>query len=359
MSARRAESAALVFALSLGAAACGGEPPAPWEEGRPPAGERTFRGAAWDTLFTFGGALQDTLLLAPSRIAADKGGAYVADLLAGRLLRIDRAGRVAWSWGRRGRGPEEMAHPRHLALDANGTAWLLDVENARLVGIDREGRRLGTVPVEEVGARADVFVPRHDGTFVLLALDPDRPLVLLAPDGRVLERRPFPIPAFRTLPPLATQLVAANDPDADAWAVALSMADGFFPFEGTRWTGARGWYVEPVPTTRVRTERRRLADSEETTSRVVAPHFGAAGLAVSGDRLLVLFQGASELANRVVDVYRRSTGEYVESLILPEPVLRFAHADSVYYGVVENPYPAVVAWRPRPASIAPSRSPIR
>lgn len=321
------------------------------EEVRPDLPDRVIREVAWDTLFRLGGTLQDTLLQGPSRIAAYAGGAYVADHFAGRLLRLDREGRVLWTWGNRGGGPDELQHPRHLVVDDEHRIWILDIENARVAVVGSDGTRQASLPLDRLEAHPEAIVPREGAGILVVTADRERPFVIIDEDGHVVDRQPFPWPGFRGLPPLASQARLAYHAKTDRWVTAFTMADGFFPFTGLRWSGVRGWYVEPVSTSRVVVERRRSGEREQTISRVEEPHFAAADVALTGDRLLILFQGSTRMANRVVDMYAFTTGEYLESLLLPTHVSSFAYADSVFYGIVEDPYPAVVAWRARPAAL--------
>jgi hypothetical protein len=80
----------------------------------------------WDTAFVIGGP-QDTLLQLPTRLAADGAGVSVLDREAGRVLRFDSRGRLLWSFGRKGKGPEEFTHPRDIHMDRQGRTWVLDV----------------------------------------------------------------------------------------------------------------------------------------------------------------------------------------------------------------------------------------
>lgn len=346
---RQATTRILLTWISIGVVACEGERLPAWEEDdRPPATERAFRAAAWDTLFRLGGTLQDTLLQAPARLAADPRGVFVADAYAGRLLRVDRAGRLLWAWGRRGSGPDELERPRHLSVDARGRVWVLDLENARVVVLGADGQREASLSLAEVGSRPDAIVPRPDGGVLVLSDHPERSITVLDATSGVVDRRSFPWAGFRHLPPLASQMVAASEPEGERWVAAFSMADGFFPFEGSEWSRVRGWYVEPIPATKVTVEHRRSRDREQTTAWIEEPHFAAVDVSLDGDRILVLFHGKSTVASRVVDIYSHSTGEYLESLLLPSAVTALAYADSVYYGVVSDPYPAIVAWTPRP-----------
>lgn len=345
---------ALLSTLSATMACSAESSRATHEEIRPDPPDRVFREVTWDTVFRLGGTLQDTLLQGPSRIVAYAGGAYVADHFAGRLLRVDREGRILWTWGNRGGGPDELQHPRHLLVDDEHRVWILDIENARVVVVGSDGTRQRILPLDGLEAHPEAVVPRQDEGIVVVTADRERPLALIDEEGRVVDRQPFPWTGFRDLPSLASQARVAYHAGTEGWVLAFTMADGFFPFEGLTWSGVRGWYVEPVSTSRVVVERRRSGEREQTISRVEEPYFAAADVALTGDRLLILFQGSTRMANRVVDIYAFRTGEYLESVLLPARVSALAYADSVFYGIVEDPYPSVVAWRARPAAPSPT-----
>lgn len=321
------------------------------EEGpeEPPADRpsREIVPVVWDTVFRVGGSLQDTLFQRLARLAADAAGAYVVDDYAGRLHRFDRDGERLWSWGRSGRGPDELQEPRGLQVDRDGRAWILDTGNVRLTVVGRTGRTEARIPLDDVGARVEGFVPRADGALVL-AFDPRRPVVRLDGKGDVRSRDAFPWPGFAELEPMATQTELGFDPVSGRWALAFAMGDGFFGFENGRWAGVRGWYVEPVAFPRVVVREQRTASGTRRETRLEDPEFGASSAMVDGSRLHVHFHGKTEHRGRLVDIYSLSDGKYLESLLLPAPVARLAYADSVYYGIIQNPYPELVAWRPRP-----------
>ncbi len=197
---------AAAWAALLLASGCSPGSPGPEAEQRPRLPEaRRWVSVSWDTVFLVGGSPADTLFLLPTRLAANEAGVSVLDRLAGRVVRFDRRGRHVWSFGRRGRGPDELEHPRHLALDGKGRTWVLDVENGRLTVIDTAGRATLRIPLAKVGRASDTFVPGPADEAMLLVLDRDRPLVHVGGNGEVRERIAFPWPGYGDLHPLATQ----------------------------------------------------------------------------------------------------------------------------------------------------------
>ncbi|MFQ5680231.1 MAG: hypothetical protein ACE5HP_12340 [Gemmatimonadota bacterium] len=340
------------FALACGAAtlglACGEREPAPrgGESASPP--ERRLVEPEWQLLWQVGGTLQDTLLANAARIAADGTGVTLVDFRAGRVLRFTAAGDLLWSYGRRGRGPDELARPRDLKLDPHGRAWILDVENARLVVLSPEGRRVARISLEEVGYPPDDFVPLEDGGAVLLVLEPEHPIIRVDAAGRIVERRAFPWSGYSALHPLASQLITGNDPTSHRWVAAFQVGDGFFAFDGPRWLGTHAHFVEPIPFPAVEVHRSgsRFGRSERVTT-LAEPEFSASSVALSPDRLYVLFTGRTAHKDRLIDTYDPSTGEYVESLLLPRPVAHIAYGAGTLYATYSDPYPTLVAWRAR------------
>lgn len=337
--------------LGLAPAACGRRTTADEasaEASRDDPPPRRFADVAWREIFRIGGSLDDTLLLQPGRLAADRHGVVVADLHGGRAMRFDPEGRLMWSYGRKGRGPDELAHPRDLKLDALGRTWILDAENGRVVVLSPDGRPARRIRLDGVGLRPDDLVPLDDGGALLLVADAERPLVRVDGSGAVLGRAPFPWPGFAGLHPMASQLVVGTDPGSGRWAAAFQLGDGFFIFRRERGLGARGRFVEPVPF--ARPVRHRSGDRfgrSETVTTLASPTFAAWSATLSGDHLYVLFIGRTDRGGRLLDVYGLADGTYRETLLLPRRVDQVAYGDGTFYATYGDPYPTLLAWRPR------------
>lgn len=351
-SARARAIGLLAGALALLVPGCDGSPgtgrEASGRASEPPP--RRFAPVTWREAFRVGGTLDDTLLLQPGRLAADRGGVVVVDLHGGRAMRFDTAGALRWSWGRKGRGPDELSHPRDVKLDAAGRTWILDVENGRLVVLSRAGRALRRIRLNRVG-RPDDFVPLGDGGALVLVADPERPLVRIDAAGTVRDRRALPWPGLASLDPLVAQLVVGGDPITGRWAAAFQLGDGFLAFEGPRWLGYRGRFVEPVPFGRA--VRHRSADRlgrSRTVTALASPTFAAWSVGVWRDAIGVLFVGRTELGGRLLDIYDVDDGAYRETLVLPRAVNQIARAEETLYATFADPAPTLVAWRAeRPA----------
>ncbi len=309
-------------------------------------GGRRWAAVSWDTAFVVGGP-EDTLLHLPTRLAADDAGVSVLDREAGRVLRFDSSGRLLWSFGRKGEGPEEFAHPRDIKMDRQGRTWVLDVANGRVSMIGEDGASDGRIPLSAVGRTVDAIVPAEGGGVILLTFEAERPIVRLSHSGEVLERVSFPSPEHERLHPLASQLVVGHDPAEGGWVGAYGLGDGFFAFLSTNWLGYRGRYIERVEFPRVVQRGRFNLGRRERASWLTGVIFAAETVSLSRGRIYVFFGGVSSERHQVMDVYSADDGSYLESLRLPIRPRHAVYADGLVYALHESPYPMLVAWRPR------------
>jgi hypothetical protein len=330
------------------AAACSGGLPGDDSAAPPQPGRRTLIDHRWQELFHVGGVVQDTLLQAPDGLAADAGGVYVADPVAGRVLRFAADGRLVFSAGRRGGGPDEFRSIRDLGVDGRGRVWVLDRSNARVTVLDPSGATIARVPLEGPARSADQLVPLASGREAVLAVyDRERPFARVALDGRIEERFGLPWPGFSGLEPLASQLVVAGG-GGDRWAAAFGLGDGFFVREAGRWSGGRVRYVERTPFPRVETRGKLSPEGsgrvEERIAGEDGPVFAAISASLVGDRLVALFGGRSAERGRLLDVYALPDGRYRGSLVLPDRFERVSLAGDRLYGLVARPVPRLVAY---------------
>ena len=286
----------------------------------PDRGERVLLDVAWDTLFVLESLAEDTLFFEATRVAADAHGVRVLDRLGHRVAMVAWDGTLLWYAGSRGGGPGELAHPRELAVDEEGTTWALDVQNLRITGFDLEGRLAGEMSLQHLDFLPHQFAVGPGAESFLLA-KPDggiRP-VEVRRDGTVRSGRNIRFPESRNAPPLALQWDLSSDPGTGRWVVALSMGDGFVRLQGLEPQGGLLPWVEFVPPARVEVteEGRPGAGEYRRTQRVVDPVFAAYSVAIMGSRLLVSFVGRTENSGRLLDVYDMADGRYRGSLLLP------------------------------------------
>lgn len=87
--------------------------------------------------------------------------------------------------GQLGRKREDQANPEgpmSLAIDARGNVVVLDQVNGRLVRMDKTGKIVGTTPLPVQGAQ-DVALAK-DGTTLVLDRSIDKSVALIGPDGK-------------------------------------------------------------------------------------------------------------------------------------------------------------------------------
>ncbi|HKK26489.1 MAG TPA: 6-bladed beta-propeller [Gemmatimonadota bacterium] len=312
-----------------------------------PAG-RVVVAHAWEEAFRVGGSLEDTLLQGPARLAADARGVWVADPMAGRILRFDHEGRLVRAVGRRGGGPGEFRSMRDLEADPDGRAWVLDRADARVTILDPAGGPGRRIPLGEEARSADQLVPlAPDRGAVLVVYDRERPFVRVGPDGRIEDRFGTPWSGFADLDPLAAQLVTAAG-SGGRWAALFGMGDGFFVRGPGGWSGGRKPYVEEVAFPRVETRGGLSPDGTGRVEERIAgdrPVFAALSASAAGGRLAVLFGGRSPERGRWLDVYDLADGSYRGSLLLPGPFEQVALGGGLLYGLAARPAPVLVAYR--------------
>lgn len=339
---RRLLAVTAVFAAAALMVGCrNGDQP---EDRAPERASRRIVRVAWDTAFVVASSAHDSMLLMPIRPRAGGEGVYLADFYGNRVVHFGRDGGLRWSFGRKGAGPDEFQRIRDLKVDSNGHVWVLDQTNQRLTVLDPAGGVVRRVSLAAVGRMPDAVVPLEKGGALVLAFDPETPLVRIQDDGRVVDRGIFPWPRYRTLNPMAAQLTTASDPATGKWIAAFQTGNGFFPFRDTAVGGYQGQYVEAVEFPEV--EEIRNGSSVETRMKT-RPVFAARSISLSPTRLYVLFAGTGPYARRIVDSYALEDGHYVESLLMPRLVDEIAWGDGGLYVTYSNPYPAVALWRPR------------
>lgn len=338
----RSRACAFPFgSLLLALAGCTGERSAHADEGAP--AERRIATSAWDTLWVLGGTMQDSVLPHPSRLAAGGDRVYVFDAASARLLAVSATdGSVAWTAGRTGSGPGEFKRVRDLELDEEGRPILLDVGNGRITTLDRAGSVLRETRLRNVGY-ADQFAPLPDGRAVLLTEHPDSALAVVDETGDIIRRIELPWAEFARLHPLVRQGTLASGRNG-RWAFGFGLGDGWFGFHGTTPEGGRRAYVERAEFPRVVEKREGNSVTAELASYTPC---SACGMAMDGTELYVLFGGRTDQRGAVLDRYDLSSGTYRESLVLPGKAKEAAVANGVIYVLVDNPYPALLALRPR------------
>lgn len=306
---------------------------------------RVIRDVEWETVFELRGSLQDTTMYRVHHIAADPTGLSVLDPARNALLRFSLDGRLLWTFGRTGEGPDEFLRAIAVQVDAAGRSWVADDANKRVTVLDRDGRVSFRIPLNDLSAPPNGLAPLSGDRVIIATLDPTSPLALVDRDGRLLQRLELPEAELARLDPIAGQFTLAADPERDRAVAAFTMFDAFFGLAGTEWLPYRGWYAEGTPVPQTETRRTRTAETTRHERSLVASVSTALSVELAGDRLYVLFGGSSEDHGRLLDIHSADSGEYIESLRLPRRGGNIAIAEGVLYLTYSSPYPSIVGLR--------------
>lgn len=311
-----------------------------WEEPRQPF-EREIVETAWDTLWTVGGTLEDTILQLPRQVHSGGDAVFVLDDGDQRILAFSRDGVPKWSFGGRGAGPDEFGGVRDLKVGADGRLYALDPKNARIMVLSPEGTVVRRVPLRGV-PHAEQFAPLADGTFALVTSGPERPIYVIDETGEVVERGDLPWEEFAQLPFIVRQGFVASD--GNAWAYLFGMGNGWFSFEGTDALAHTGRFVEHTAFPSLE----RKSGSGARSERLVRPSCSACSVAMQNGVVYVLFGGSGADRMKIVDTYRWSDGEYLGTVRLPTGAAAVGVGEEVFYVLRNSPYPTLLALRPRP-----------
>jgi hypothetical protein len=102
--------------------------------------ERAVRRVRLSPRWTVGGTAEDTTILLPLQLRATREHFLVYDGVAQRLLALTPAsGRIAWRFGRPGRGPGEFGGVAKLTAQRDGGAFVVDFALSRMTAVSEEG----------------------------------------------------------------------------------------------------------------------------------------------------------------------------------------------------------------------------
>ena len=318
------------------------------------------RRVAFDTLWVYGGA-SDTTMLNADRVAAFPGGdAAVLDLAGRRVHRVGADG-VVWSWGSRGEGPGDIDHVRDLDVNAQGEVVLADSGNGRLLWVSGgDGTWLREVGLPEGTINVDAVASLEGDQYALSSLmysgaltNPESPSrgpitsyrwVRVSATGEMEGNVPFPWDGFHLMSFLQTAGsiagARASSGGGRRWVFGFGLGNGFFVFNDS--VAEPYPYVRHVDFPEVETggltggrDGFRVGYSEGRPERV------ARDVAIRGDTVFVLAGNYWE-----VDRYESATGQYLDSVLLPVPLSRFALDRDGLIGIVAGGmYPQVIALR--------------
>ena len=290
---------------------------------------------AWDTVWVYHGG-EDALASATSLLPDSRGGVVFIDQLLLEVHRLDAQGRLDWSWGREGSGPGEVRAIRAMTLDGDGNVVLVDHGNRRIVTLSSEGRLLREVPLAiDAGYVSGVAVLQSNQ--YVMATDGAAPWILVNRAGQQVQEVESP----RALAQLSflqrTGLITKWK--QDHWVFGFQNGNGWFTFRSGAMELASPYveHTEFPPRDAV-----RLPIGETVHS--------AASISVHGDTLAVLFAGSTRGQLHLLDRYDLQTGDYLNSLVLPQPVKHAAVASQgTVFVVTYDLFPTVMALRPSPS----------
>jgi hypothetical protein len=292
----------------------------------------------WDTLWAYGG-VQDSLLLRPFLLSGAEERLFVYDGGARRVLALDAGtGRLEWTFGREGAGPDEFRGVRDLKADGEGGVYVLDPRNNRVVHLNASGQVARRIPLTAVG-HSEQLVPLPDGRFVLLT---DSAFTVLQEGGDVERRIPLGDEAIYGLHPIARQGYLAVD--GDDWAFGFSFGNGWFPFRGVERRPHAGRYVEHTEFPEIRLTQTPQGPFAAMTEYNAC---SACSLALSEGLLYVHFGGYEDAIQEVVDRFELATGRYTGSLRLPVRAKVIEAVRGRIYLLFDEPYPTLLAIEPR------------
>lgn len=304
---------------------------------------RTVVTRSWDTLFVVGAdGINDTLFARPHRIAVAGDLIVVGDGQADRVIAIDkRSGEARWSFGRRGSGPTEFLGIADIKWGKDGTILILDYGNGRLAELSTAGAFLGVRSLQHLPAPAVAILPLDDRAIAMSPGGGTQPFMELGRDslelrGRLSLRWPDLIPDQAN-----TEIVLAEGPQ-NLWVAAFGQGPGFTVWNGVVSNSHR--YIERIPfANRVGPSVRQVgADSAR---------FGAVSLSIVGDEIFMLFGGRPVRSAHPgeptvwIDTYSLD-GSYVRSYRLPSDTDAMATDGNVFYVLVSDGFPALLALRP-------------
>jgi hypothetical protein len=250
-------------------------------------------------------------------------------------------GALVWRYGRRGAGPDEFGGVRDIKRAGDGGVYVLDPRNNRITRLDSTGAVASRIPLDEIG-HAEQIAPFPDGRVVLLTMSPESAFALVGPNGRIQRRFSLPWAGFAKLDPIARQGFIAVE--GRRWVYGFSAGDGWFVFDGDHPASFVGRYAEHTDFPRL--ETREEGGRAVTRMREYNACSGCS-LSLSGRTLWVQFGGYGDAPKRTLDRFDVGTGKYLDSYRLPIEAKAVEIAGDRIYVLAEDPYPILLALRPR------------
>ena len=266
-------------------------------------------------------------------------------------------GSVAWINTQLTEGLPDRSHLLALAPRGKHTIAVVDERNSRITELADDGstqRVIAFRPQESV----DAFCAVGSGLLVN-STDSLGPLYTMSPDDRTKTRVPFPFDDGRDLNAVALQARMVSNPANTRCVMSLVFGGGLALWDGARFVLTARYIEEmplPIPKKHETTkttygdERRgefTVIHSEQTRLPQDAIE-GALDIAVTADRIRVLFLGRTALRGRIVDDYDAHTLAYLGSTVLPffGQKLTAPSPDMIVILTERHTYPMLVALTP-------------
>lgn len=294
-------------------------------------GPRRSASPIWDTVWVYDGG-PDLLAEAHSLVPDGHGGVYFADTYLRRVHHLDRRGSLDWSWGREGSGPGEVREIRAMALNASGNLVLVDSGNRRIVTLSPEGQLLDEVPLAIDAGYVFGIVGLGSAGYVM-ATDGPAPWVLVDQEGKQVRVADTPegVGALSFL----QRFGLITKWRQDRWVLGFQHGNGWFTFRSSA-VALASPYVEHTESPSY--------DAHPSDVTV----YSAISLSVRGDTLAVLFAGSTRGRSHWLDRYDLQTGDYLDSLMLPQPVQQAAWGrQGSFFVVTYDTFPTLMALRPQ------------
>jgi hypothetical protein len=301
---------------------------------------RDFVDATFDTTFVLG-SVNDTVLLNPIRIVVTEGFVYVFDAGDNTLKAYANTGRHIWTTGRGGGGPGEFRKVRDLSIGADGALLVLDQGNGRLSVVGADGQLRHEISLTSLDGSPEQVVQIAADSFIVYTLTPMAPLAVVDTAGGVLTTTSPSFDVLSKVPYLGTQAYLSSDPyRPQTWIYGFMFVDRWRVFDGLEPASEERRYAEEIPLPEVETED--LGRGQFST-RMKNSVRGALSISVVGDTAFVLFAGRTAERNRLVDMFRLSTGRYEGTILLPGMANDLAATRDHFVLLVREPYPHVVS----------------
>ncbi|MCC6772521.1 MAG: hypothetical protein IT360_15100, partial [Gemmatimonadaceae bacterium] len=255
-----------------------------------------------------GGDADDTTIMMPLQVRATREHFVVYDAIALRLLGLSpTTGRVAWRFGRPGRGPGEFGGVAKVTSRRGGGTFVVDFALSRITEVTEDGKEGPRVDYR-MGVNPRGVCEAGDSHIRLRSTESGEiERVQLATGATSTEDLPWP--ELRTMASLVRQSMIFEHPQAGVCMISVSFGPMFALLDqsGVR---ARARWIEEIPMGQAKS----LGKGSWEMLPSVKSAQGVTGI---GDSFAVLFRGRGPKRGRFVDFYSVTDAAYLFSIELP------------------------------------------